>query len=228
MRIGFKSLCINLTKPEGTNLNTQDKNNIAPEGYRKNAQGHLIPERLIKPIDAARDRLVIELIDAAKTLSASIGKFKEQVFGDVAAFIQLSAEEYGMTIGGKKGNVTLFSFDGRYKVLVANADNIAFDERLQAAKGLIDECITAWSEGSSPEIKVLVQQAFNADREGKLNTGRILALRRLEIKDERWQRAMTAIGESVQVVGSKQYVRFYERVGETDQYVAISLDIATA
>ena len=165
-----------------------------------------------------RDRLVNELIAGAKGLSGEIGNFKAKVFGDVSAFVQLSAEEYGLKVGGKKGNVTLFSFDGRYKVLMATADNIAFDERLQAAKGLIDECIAAWSAGSSPEIMVLVQQAFNADKEGNLNTGRILALRRLEIKDERWQRAMTAIGESVQVVGSKQYCRFYERVGDTDEY----------
>ncbi|MDQ2822433.1 MAG: DUF3164 family protein [Pseudomonadota bacterium] len=209
-------------------MNEKNKSSVAPVGYRKNANGHLIPESMIKPIDLERDQLVIDLIGSAKALSANIAAFKTQVFGDVSAFIQLSAEEYGLKVGGKKGNVTLFSFDGRYKVLVATAENMAFDERLQAAKGLIDECIEVWSAGSSPEIKVLVQQAFNTDKEGNLNTGRILGLRRLEIKDERWQRAMTAIGESVQVVGSKQYVRFYERVGETDQYVPISLDMATA
>jgi hypothetical protein len=37
---------------------------------------------------------------------------------------------------------------------------------------------------------------------------------------------MTAIGESVQVTGSKQYVRVYERIGQTDQYQPIPLDIA--
>lgn len=209
-------------------MNEKNTSSAAPAGYRKNANGHLIPESLIKAIDLERDQLVAELVSAAKALNTGIGDFKSKVFGDVGAFIQLSAEQYGMKVGGKKGNVTLFSFDGRYKVLVATADNIAFDERLQAAKGLIDECIAEWSAGSSPEIMVLVQQAFNTDKEGNLNTGRILALRRLEIKDERWQNAMTAIGESVQVVGSKQYARFYERVGDTDQYVPISLDMATA
>jgi hypothetical protein len=210
-------------------VNARDKNAAAvPTGYRRNAQGHLIPEAMIKPIDIARDQLVTELISAAKSLSTDIGIFKAQVFGDVAAFVQLSAEQYGTTLGGKKGNVSMFTFDGRYKVLVATADNISFDERLQAAKALIDECIADWSAGSSPEITVLVQEAFNTDKEGKLNTGRILGLRRLDIKDERWLRAMTAVGDSVQVVGSKQYIRFYERVGDTDQYVPISLDIATA
>ncbi|WP_413672286.1 DUF3164 family protein [Massilia cellulosiltytica] len=205
----------------------QNETNVIPDGYRKNAQGHLIPEALIKPIDLERDRLVAELVNGAKTVSAQMQAFKNKVFGDFNAFVQLSAEEYKVSIGGKKGNVTLFSFDGRYKVQIATADRVAFDERLQAAKALIDECIAAWSAGSSPELIALVQQAFNADREGNLNTGRILALRRMEIKDERWQRAMTAIGESVQVVGSKQYVRFYERVGETEQYAPISLDMAT-
>jgi hypothetical protein len=201
--------------------------NLVPDGYRQNAQGHLIPESLIKPIDLERDRLVAELVSAAKVLNNQMLDFKKKVFGDFGAFVQLSAEEYKVSVGGKKGNVTLFGFDGRYKVQIQTSDRIAFDERLQAAKALIDECIAAWSAGSSPEILALVQQAFNADKEGNLNTGRILALRRMEIKDERWQQAMKAIGESVQVVGSKQYVRFYERVGETDQYVPISLDMAT-
>lgn len=55
----------------------------------------------------------------------------------------------------------------------------------------------------------------------------MLSLRRLEIEDERWQRAMTAIGEAVQVVGSKSYIRVYERIGESDQYAPIPLDIAS-
>ena len=173
-----------------------------------------------------RDSLVQQLIDGAKAVNTQIADFKVRTFGDVAAFIQLSTEQYDTKLGGKKGNVTLYSFDGRYKVQVATAENIVFDERLQAAKALIDECIAEWSQGSSPEIRVLVQEAFQTDKEGNLNTGRILGLRRLEITDDRWQRAMKAIGESVQVVGSKQYVRFYERVGDTDQYAPISLDIA--
>jgi hypothetical protein len=195
-------------------------------GYRQNAQGHLIPESMIKPIDRARDSLVQELITHATALNKNIGQFKSKVFGDIAAFVDLSAEEYDTRIGGKKGNVTLYSFDGRYKVQFASADNIVFDERLQAAKALIDTCIQEWSQGSSPEIMVLVQEAFKADKEGNLNTGRILGLRRLDINDERWQNAMKAIGESVQIVGSKQYIRFYERRADTDQYDAISLDIA--
>ena len=186
--------------------------NTIPEGYRADAKGCLVPESMIKPIDRTRDELVGELSRQARIVSDGLREFKARVFADINAFVDLSAEQ--------------FSFDGAYKVQVAIAEHMVFDERLQAAKHLIDECIIDWSQGSRDEIKVLVQSAFQTDKEGKINTGRVLALRRLDIRDEKWQKAMLAIGESLQVVGSKEYVRFYERIGNTDQYQPISLDVA--
>lgn len=196
------------------------------ENYRTDAQGRLVPESMIKPIDLTRDQLVFELAMKARTVHEALRKFKAGVFDEINAFVELSAEQYGVKWGGKKGNITLYNFDGSLKIQIAIAEHVVFDERLQAAKQLIDECITAWSQGSRAEIQVLVQSAFQTDKEGKINTGRVLALRRLDITDTKWQTAMRAIGESLQVVGSKEYVRFYERVGNTDQYRPISLDIA--
>lgn len=199
-----------------------------PDGYMRNALGHLVPTSTVRPIDIARDELVRELVDRAKTLSGTIGAFKREAFGDIAAFVQLSAEQYGAKLGGQKGNVTLLSFDGRYKVQRAISEHVNFDERLQAAKVLIDECIRDWSQGSRPELQALINDAFQVDKEGNINTGRVLGLRRLQIADEKWQRAMTAISEAVQVVGSKSYVRVYERVGDSEEYRPIALDVAGA
>ncbi len=196
-----------------------------PEGYMRNAQGHLVPLELVKPIDQERDRLVRELVALAKDLNARLVAGKSKMFGDVAAFVELSSEQYGVKRGGTKGNITLPTYDGAFKLQIATAENVTFDERLQAAKTLIDECINEWAKGSRPEIMVLVQQAFQTDKEGNLNVGRILGLRRLEIADARWQEAMKAISESVQVIGTKQYVRLYERVGDTDRYAPIALDM---
>lgn len=193
--------------------------------YREDGVGRLIPVSLIKPIDLARDELVIDLAQRAEAMNVSLVAFKANVFDDLRAFIDLSAEQYGVSLGGRKGNVTLMSFDGRYKVQLAVAERMVFDERLQAAKALVDECIVAWAENSRDEIKVLVNDAFQTDQEGRINTGRVLGLRRLDIRDDKWQLAMTAIGESLQVAGSKEYVRFYRRVAG-DQYVPITLDLA--
>lgn len=199
---------------------------VLPKGYMQDSSGRLVPIETIKAIDLARDALVGEIIVKARLLNAQIAAFKGAVFGDIASFVELSGEEYGVKIGGHKGNVTLMSFDGSFKVQRAIAEHLSFDERLQAAKGLIDECITEWSQGSRPELQVLVNDAFQVDKAGNINTNRVLALRRLQIDDARWQRAMKAISEAVQVVGSKSYVRCYERVGDSGEYVAIPLDVA--
>ena len=204
----------------------QQETQTIPAGYRKDASGRLIPETMIKPVDLKRDELVRVIAQEAKNVQEILRTFKVNVMHNINAFVDFSAQEYNVQLGGKKGNLTLYSFDGAYKVQVAIAEHMVFDERLQAAKHLIDECITAWSEGSRDEIKVLVQDAFNTDKEGKINTGRVLGLRRLDIRDEKWGSAMKAISESLQVVGSKEYVRFYERIEGTDEYRPISLDVA--
>lgn len=199
--------------------------NTIPDGYREDRNGRLVPENQIKAIDRQRDELVQEKIVRALALREQLRAFKRGAFDDIAAFVQLSAEQYGARLGGDKGNVTLLSFDGRYKLIRAIQDSITFDERLQAAKALIDECLNDWTEGARAELRTLVNNAFRVDQDGNIKTGEVLSLRRLKFDDTRWQKAMTAISDAVTVVGSKTYVRFYER-DERGQYQPISLDMA--
>lgn len=197
-----------------------------PDGYKADAKGRFIPLNLIQPVDLLRDELVHEVVDRAKDASETIRNFKLWVMAEIRAFVELSAERYGVTWGGKKGNMTLLSFNGRYKVLVAVQDTLVFDERLQVAKDLIDGCIRRWSEGASAEILALINDAFQVDKQGQVSTGRILGLRKLAITDEEWLQAMAAISESVQAVASKSYIRVYERVGDSEEFRPIPLDVA--
>lgn len=207
-------------------MSEQQTSNI-PEGYRRNAQGHLVAESMIKPVDLLRDELVVKIATKAKEINQLMAQFKGASFGDVESLIEVSAEEYDVKIGGNKGNVTLHSFDGQFKVQRSIQESITFDERLQAAKALIDDCLKSWTEGAKPEAAVLINDAFRVDQNGDIRTARVLALRRLDIDDERWLNAMQAIGEACQVTGSKAYLRVYERMGDTSQYKPISLDLAS-
>jgi hypothetical protein len=128
--------------------------------------------------------------------------------------------------GGEKGNVTLVSYDGKYKLVRQMQDKIVFGEQLMAAKALIDECVHEWSQGANDNIMALVNHAFQTDKEGKINTGRVLALRRLDIKDDKWQSAMQAIADSMQTASTKPYIRFYKRSDATGEYLPINLDVA--
>lgn len=194
-------------------------------GYMEDAQGRLVPVDQIKPIDRERHELVMEKVAKVEAMRESLAKLKLSLLDDVGAFVELSAERYGAKLGGAKGNVTLVSFDGRYKLTRQIGEHITFDERLQAAKALIDECLHDWAKDSRPELRALINDAFQVDQAGRINTGRILGLRRLEITDERWQRAMSAIGDSVQVTGTKAYVRVYKRDAD-GRYQVIPLDMA--
>lgn len=200
------------------------KNEI-PYGFMVNAAGHMVPAGLISEIDKTRNDLVLEIVSKATNLRSILVDFKAETMADIQAFVELSAEKYNVKLGGIKGNVTLCSFDGQYQVKLSQADMKMFDERLQAAKELVDACIHKWTEGSRDEIKALVEHAFQTDKEGNINQPRIYSLMQLKIEDEQWQEAMQALRDSIQVVNTKPYVRIYQR-NKAGKYEQFSLNLA--
>lgn len=196
--------------------------------YLRDAKGNLVPLSAVKPGDLLMDELVRKATARAAEVSAIIAEFKSATFEHVASFQALLAQDYGAAIGGKKGNLTLTSFDGCRRVQVQVADQIEFGPELQAAKALIDECLAEWSSGSGPELQAIVNRAFSVDKQGQINRSELFMLLRVEIADERWQRAMQAIRDSMRVVGSRTYLRFYERDTHDGAWRAITVDIASA
>ena len=193
----------------------------------EDAQGRQVPVSMIKKFDLKRHDLVCSIMQRAFAERERLAEFKQQIWEEIQSFVDESAKDSGAKkLGGKKGNITLTSFDGRYKLIVAVNDGILFNEKLQIAKQLIDECISKWSKNARPELKVLVDDAFNVGKNGLVSTGKVLGLRRLNITDATWRRAMDAITESIQVVSSKTYMRFYERQDD-ESYKQIPLDVAS-
>lgn len=199
---------------------------IVPEGYMQDARGALIPLGNIREIDMLRHQLVMQIVEEAEKVQEVLRAFREKTFADLEAFFSLSAERYDVKLGGVKGNVTLSSFDGRFRVLRARQDTIVFDEGLQVAKAIIDECLQDWTRDSRAEVRAIIDQAFQVDKAGNISTARVLGLRRLKIEDARWQQAMKAIGDAISVASSKAYVRVYVRRGDTEFYDLLPLDLA--
>lgn len=194
--------------------------------YMKNAKGNLVPLENVKEIDIQRDQIVRELVGNALAISELLADFKKRALGDIQAFAELSAERYGAKLGGSKGNITLRTFDGSLSICRDMADKIEFDEGLKAAESLIGECLSEWTKDSRPEIRSIIDQAFNTDKAGNLNTASVLGLRRLEISDPKWKRAMDAITESITISGTRAYIRIYRR--DEQKETLIPLDLASA
>lgn len=198
-------------------------NNFDESKFMKNAQGAFIPIENVKPVDKLRDDLVKNLMYKTKEVQKIIEDHRNICWEDIKAFLEISASEHNVKYGGEKGNITLLSYDGKYKVVIANQDYISFNEKLQIAKDLIDECIRKWAKGADKNLLALVNDAFKVDKQGKISTEKILGLRRLEINDFTWNEAMKAITESITVEDSKRYIRFYERRDKDGKYEHISL-----
>jgi Protein of unknown function (DUF3164) len=194
--------------------------------YLRDAKGNLVPLAMVKPADLLMDELVRGLLTGARALSASVGTFKASTFEQVGALQALLAQQYGASVGGAKGNLQLLSIDGCQKVQVQVSDVIEFGPELQTAKTLIDECLTRWSGDSPVELKALVNRVFSVEKQGQINRAELFMLLRVEIQDEQWKRAMDAIRDSIRPIGSRTYVRFYERPAPDAPWRAVSIDMA--
>lgn len=190
--------------------------------------GAKLPIGVVKPQHVMEDELVRCEMSHAVALSDQLSRFLAHFWDNLGAFEALLSERYGATVGGKKGNKTLMSYDGLFKVTVQVADNIQFGPELQVAKTLVDECLNDWTASAGDELKAVITRAFNTDKEGQINRAALYSLLQLEITDERWKRAMQAIRDAMRVVGSKSYVRFYRRAATGAPWQAVTIDLAKA
>lgn len=196
-----------------------------PKGYIMDAHERLVPIKNVKQIDLDRDKLVREIAREAQELHHKLAAFRASANERIDAFIDRSAKEYEVSMAGEKGHATLSAYDGSLRIQVGVAERMEFDERLQVARKIINQCIRRWARNADSKVKTLVQDAFKVDKKGRLDTRRILDLRKLDIEDPEWKKAMEAISDSIHTARSKRYLRFQRRGGD-GRYQLITLNIA--
>ena len=148
-----------------------------PEGYRKNAQGHLVPEDIIPLLDKIRDDLVKDGFKKAEETAAAVAAFRDWAADAARSYMALAEQEYSVSLGGTKGNLTLTSYDGTKRWTLAVSDTLSLEsEEMALAMELINECIAKWSDGSNPGLVTLVQEAFRPGKNGQLSAAKVWPL----------------------------------------------------
>ncbi len=197
--------------------------------YMRDAKGALMPIEGVKAMDLLIDETARKIAGYAETLAGQVARFKAHSLDDVAGLKALIAQEYGLTIGGKrKGNLSIMSYDGLTKVSLKIADLVVYGPELQAAKELVDQCLLDWAQGSSPQLRAVVMRAFNVDAEGRVNRADLAYLLRMENEDPRWQEAMRAIRDAERPVGTKEYLQVHVREDVTKAWRHVAIDLAAA
>ena len=199
---------------------------VIPEGYMKNSVGHMVPLHKVSEVDKLRDELIVNLAHQANDINAILLSFKKEALDEISAFCQLSAEQHNKQIGGKKGNVQLTSYDGKYRIQRVVADVQTFDEQLQVAKDLIDEVSEEWTDGGPDDLKTVVDRFFRMNSNGNVNTQEIKLLFGMNVKHPKWIEAMGILRDSLTVIGQRSYVNVYQRVGDSTKYELISLALS--
>lgn len=194
--------------------------------YYEDPRGVKYPESLVKEVDKARDEVVRKLINLAKEQQEQLARFKRDSYAAVEEFVIESAEKHGVKLRGDKGGAVLTSFDGKLQVRRSFANVIRLTEEVKAAKQLLDGLIKTWTKASTPEIQVLIQDAFRTDQNGDISYDRIARLKRLDIKHRTWVKAMKILDDAVRIEATKTYINFYER-GADGSWHQIPLSLAT-
>ena len=189
-------------------------------------RGNEIPSSFIHKIDRQKHAAAERLMKKAKKLSEQLIKFKAEVIAECDALYQQSLEENRIKPReNAKGGYSIKTIDKAQTIQVSVSERISFDDNIDLAQELIKQYVGEVTADTGNDIKILVNQAFKT-RSGQLDTKRVLELLKLEIKNEKWLRAMELIKKSINVEGSKRYIQFWEKDAEGKD-VNIKMDFAS-
>jgi len=190
-------------------------------------QGREIAAKYVKPYLRKRDAFVRRMHKKAAKLNAQLEEFRDELADGVETFIDNAAKREGVKLGGKKGNVTLTSFDGLVELHRSVQESLIFDERLQLARACIDNAIADLCKGVNPSLMQLVKRAWKTDTDGNLRRSHIAALLRLDIRHDEWRKGCDLIRESMTVATSKHQYRFYVRPERGASKRLVSLNMSS-
>ncbi|MDF3840458.1 DUF3164 family protein [Pseudomonas citronellolis] len=200
-----------------------------PAGWVRNATGNLVHESEISEQDRLRDRVVMDIAAVALRLNSELKALKAKALADIDDLITIAGEKYDMKLGGPKGNVSLLSFDGQFKLKRIHQDSIGYTEAMEVAKAKVFECISRWGqtvhEDAHKHLFTLATRAFRPTKSGEISISRVTEMLGAEINDPDWKAAKQAVMDSLIVNGKAVYIQVQQRA-EGKKYSTILLDIA--
>lgn len=188
--------------------------------YWRRADGTLVPESLLKPVDIERDKLVRALHSRFVDHAEFGRKLRDDAIQAVNDFVTL--EGYGSDHEYKGASVQLSTVDGSLRLTKERADLVTVNEKLAIAQEMIGEYLDSITADAMTEVRQIVDHAFRPKRNGRVAVSKLLGLRSLKIEHPKWRAAMDALGEALQADSSVEYVRVHERRAD-GRYAHVSL-----
>lgn len=107
---------------------------VDPKRLIERPDGSTIPYDKMEPAKQIEHDLVETLCTEAAQHSKILASFKRQAISEMIAKRVMMLEDYGVKKGGKDGNLTLRTADGRFMAKMTVSKHVTFGPELEAAK----------------------------------------------------------------------------------------------
>jgi len=205
-----------------------ERNEIqAPKGFIFNAQGDLIKESNLSPLQREEDSLCKTLMPMAQALHEQIAIFKYQSMHLVEQVLTRCMTQHKILKFKKiKGNVQFTSIDGLLKVKRQIDDRIEANCISEAARQFIAQYQAVVKEGSSKDAEQWIETTFE-NKNGGLSVAKIFEFMNKDIDHPLYRQAVDALRKSLFVSGTKAYLRFYFRETTDDEWKTLPLQFSS-
>ncbi len=190
--------------------------------------GTNIPYNRINKVERLMERSSAKILREALAINAKLVAFRDTIS-------DLSMEAYDAFMASKKsskktkGNFTWFNFNRTIKIEVSISEPIKFDDlTIEAAKSKFYAFLEKNVTSSNDFVKPMILDAFQTQRNAKLDTNRVLSLVRHEAKinSPLFSEAVKLIQQAIRRPKSKTYYRVWVK-DEAGQYKNIELNLSS-
>ena len=190
----------------------------------RDSNGQEVPVKYVSAYDKLRDKITRRI--EARFRKARVA-LEAVVRESIADLDELAKCKESL---GAKGNFQARSFDALIQVSIRQQYNILLDERVVRARelmlGYVESVLAKIGGNDAQALKLIVAEAFKANAQGFLSTGKIMSLLRMEIDNADWREAKTILQEAIKPQKGKRYLACEVRPSTQADFRQIRLDIA--
>ena len=188
------------------------------------SDGNEVPIKYVSKYDRLRDRQVRRIEARFRKARAMLEALVRDSIKDLE--ILMNAKDKL----GAKGNFSAQSFDALISVSIRQQYNIYLDERVVRARelmiGYVEGVLAKVGGNDAAALRLIIAEAFKANAQGFLSTGKVMSLLRMEIDNADWREAKRILQDSIKPQKGKRYLVVETRPGTQQDFTAIRLDIA--
>lgn len=200
--------------------------NIDPESLIRRPDGSYIDYVDLEIKEQLSHDLAMKLFGMAEPTHAKLAEIKKFCLSEFRAHREMMFNDHGKSVGGKDGGFSVKSACGKFLVRMTVAKHMTMGPEVEIAKQYFDECLDEWTANGAPEIREIVESAWQVNKEGKVNARRILELRKYKFTDPKWIKALELVEEAICNDSSTTYINFYHVDTERHIETRLPLDFA--